>query len=95
MGQEIVHILTIAQGVQVLKNRVTDEHDTVEDHEFKKYQLLGKNVTVDLNDVERQLLSSEGLDSIDDVKVYTRAKINKEIYTSNSYKITKTNNCTV
>lgn len=97
MGQEIVHILTIAQGVQVLKNRVTaDEHDTnVEDHELKKYQLLGKNVTVDLNDVERQLLLSKGLYSMDDVKVYTRAKINKEIYTSNSYKITKTNSYTV
>lgn len=96
MGQEIVNILTIAQGVQILKDRVPDEYDTTaKDYYLKKYQLLGKNVIVDFNDVERQLLSFEGIESINDVKVYTRAKINKEIYTSNSYKITKTNSCTI
>lgn len=47
-----------------------------------------------LNDVEHQLLISEGL-NIQDVCFYARAKINNEIYTSKAYKVTKTNNFTV
>lgn len=92
LGQELVNNLVIAQGIQILNDRVSKHNIIV--CKTKNYELLSMVSNVYLNDVEHQLLISEDL-NIQDVCFYARAKINNEIYTSKAYKITKTNNFTV
>lgn len=92
LGQEIVKNLSIAQGVKVLRdqcrrNRNRDEENT--------YKVLGTSKSVNvMNEIETELLVSEGLDK-NRLKIYARAQINKDIYTSLIYKTTKTNSYTV
>lgn len=92
MGQEIVNNLVIAQGLGFLKYRLAGRVvNTDVSHRKKTYQLLGKKINnANINDFERLLLTSEGLDPLE-IDIYARVNFNQDCYTSNMYKITKTN----
>lgn len=92
LGQEIVNNLLIAQGVQILKNKV----EMTVAHRKETY-VIGKGIDSQLINInERELLTSKGfIDNINSGFIYARAKILGANYTSEFYKITKTNSYTV
>lgn len=92
LGKEIMNNLKITQGIQILRGRVTanDELGKTE----KANEFIGKNLEITFNENESELLRSSTFE-LDNLKFYSRAKIHKEIYTSENYKTTKTNNFTV
>lgn len=93
LDQEMVNNLTIAQGLQVLRNKIYDSDD---------FQLsdttsctLGNCITSEkICDSDKNLLITHHID-INDVKFFSRAKINNNMYTSELYKNIKTNSYTV
>lgn len=98
LGQEIIHNLSLVQGLQILRcqcqqNRSTSGNDNSQ--QISNYSLLGKcKEVIDANDIEIKLIESKGL-CFKDLHFYARTKINNEIYTSEIYKITRTNSYTV
>ncbi|CAD6234319.1 GSCOCG00012389001-RA-CDS [Cotesia congregata] len=94
-AQEIVNNIQIAQGVQLLKNRINENSGNfTEINELKNYQASGKISNFKFSDKERYLFHSKGFD-LTSIAIYSRAKINTIVYTSEIYKIIKTNNYTV
>lgn len=92
-GQDIINNLRIAQGVQILRNRVNDNATKLS--KDKKPSLLGKSMTdVKFNDSEAELLISNNVNSRSLI-IYVQARIENEIYTSTMYKTTKINSYTV
>lgn len=91
MGQELLNNLQIIEAVDALKyickykstNRVN-----------AKFKVLGKSLNYIFNHDEILLLSSRQID-FSRGKVFSRAEINNELYTSMLYKETKKNNYTV
>ncbi|CAD6225598.1 GSCOCG00011837001-RA-CDS [Cotesia congregata] len=95
-GQEIVNCVQIGQGIQMLKNRIAERGDvTARTNQSKNYELLGHEIIKkELDVVERNILLSNGWE-FENLSIYTRIKVNKVIYTSEIYKVTKTNSHTV
>lgn len=94
MGQEIVNSLKIVQGVQMLKYRVEEKQNNKEAQELKNYMLLGSAIDGGAHENDLLILESGGF-VYDNLIIYARAKIFKEIYTSLVYKTIKTNSYTV
>lgn len=94
LGQEIINNIKIAQGVQALKSKYNEEFNN--SHQANNSnQLLGKAKAIkNLHDTEIMLIEAEGL-CFENLNFYARAKINNQVYTSQIYKIVKTNSYTV
>lgn len=100
IGQELVNNIIIAQGIQVLKNKVTKHALSPESIQNC---IIGKPLKIVLNETEirSEFLTSVGtVDQLiqiegNDVLIYGRAKIFSEIYTSERYTLLKTNSYNV
>lgn len=79
IGQEIMNNLRIFQGINILKTRTINENITSLNNN-KISQPIGKNISINLNDIEEKLLTSSIYKS-SDFLFYSRAKINNGIYT--------------
>lgn len=95
-GQEIVNNLQILQGALLIENRMNEQlGNNSTDKSRENYELLGKSIkNITFNYFELDLLLSNNID-LEDISVYARVKIINEIYTSEIYKVTKTNSHTV
>lgn len=94
LGQEIMNHLKIIEGIQVLKNRVQVNNEVNSSCQSSTNKLLGQIVNVELNDNELNVIESIRLDSMN-LKIYSRAEINRELFTSELYKTIKTNSFTI
>lgn len=98
LAQEIVNHLVIAQGLQILKNRIENYENTAQCDSINRsnnYEFIGrKAINIKFSDIERDLLLSNGIE-LENVEISMRAKINREIYTSEIYKAIETNSYTV
>jgi len=94
LGQEIINNLHIIYGIQVLKSRVVENNiNTI----FNKTntETIGTKVNIELLDKATiELLESNDLHPTS-LYIYTRAKIDGEIFTSKICKSTKTNSFTI
>ncbi|RLU24835.1 hypothetical protein DMN91_002925 [Ooceraea biroi] len=97
LGQEMINNLTLAQGLQVLRHQYGHNESTSGNNsqQTSNYALLGKSKEIkDANDIEIRLIESKGM-RFKDLYFYARVKISNEIYTSQIYKVTRTNSHTV
>lgn len=94
LGQEIINNVKLAQGVHAFKSKCDEELN--HSHQANNTnQLLGKATAVkNPHEAEIMLIEASGL-CFKNLNFYARAKINNEIYTSQIYKIVKTNSYTV
>lgn len=102
IGQEIINNITIAQCSKALRN----EHDIYglynkDVHmchdERIKFKLLGKNYNMKegvISETESRFLALEGF-CVNEIKIYAKAQIYGDMYTSQIYKITKTNSSNI
>lgn len=99
LGQEIINNLTIAQGVKVLKNKCQNVKDSQRNNsdnsDNNSYKLLGrKTKNFPCTEEERKLLSSKNI-CIDQINIHSLAVIRGDEYSSQLYKITKSDNSNV
>lgn len=100
IGQELINNIIIAQGVQVLKNKVS-EHAL--SPESIQNCIIGKplNIVLSETEIRSEFLTSAGTVNQtiqiegNDVLIYGRARIFSEIYTSERYTLLKTNSYSV
>lgn len=95
IGQEITSIISTVLGVHTLRYRINTKNNVYNAKRNYNDQVIGSIVNISLNYVEKELLTSIGI-NIDKVYIFSRARINGEVYTSLSYKTqTKNNSYTV
>lgn len=87
IDKELMNKIKISQGIQILKNRVELQKSLSQ--RIIVDECLGKCITVIFSEEELYLLGTMGL-LVEDVKVYSKARINGEIFTSKLYRAIKT-----
>jgi len=85
IGQELINNINISQGLQILQNRVELKFPSQSILE----EALGKCVSITFSEEEIYLLHTIGA-LVENVKVYSKARIKNEIFTSKLYKSIKT-----
>ncbi|CAD6217935.1 GSCOCG00011402001-RA-CDS [Cotesia congregata] len=91
---EIINHLTEVQALQLLKSKIIEKNSDPS-VEVTSHQVIGKSIDkIILTGNDQQLLRNYGFE-IKNLKIFARAKILNEIYTSEIYKIIKTNSQTV